>query len=406
MNSIDIRHFVDINIINKKVSAEVASTRETVALFTLDDKFAPITGDVEYAEYNSLQEIEAVSDFADSDKSKAIYKYAKVFFDNGGIKLRLINPNFGNNGTPLTEITYSDVLPFVKALPNEIIVVGVVNATITNNLSTITALANEYNNSIIDGFAVYGINEKYFIANQLYTAETESITYTKDTDSITVAFADVKNLAIKLIDQTNQIGGEMTIAAYLSQIDVYKTNAVKDYQFTQEIITKFNVSNMNSYVSYAINNHKNITIDINGINRNIGGDLTTGEDLVNKYALIILHQTLSQRVFEVLSQKLKGNDAITAIYAAMSRELNRYIVSGYLTTDKTWTNDDLTIVKNNTTYTLITKGTALVQGYKITILPYASLTSAEISQHKVPYIYVVLADSYNIRKATIYGETI
>ena len=406
MNSIDIRHFVDINIINKKASSQVSSTRETVALFTLDDKFAPDTGAVGYAEYSSLQEIEAVDDFADADKSKAIYKYAKVFFDNGGVKLRLINPNFGNNGTPLTEITYSDVLPFVKALPNEIIIVGVVNATITNNITTMVALANEYNQSTIDGFNVYGINEKYFIANDLYTATTSSVTYSKGTGSVTVNLSDVKNVAIKMIDQTNQVGGEMTIAAYLSQIDVYETNAVKDYQFTQEVITSFNISNMNSYVSHAMEAHKNITIDINGINRNIGGDLTTGEDLVNKYTLIILHQTLSQRVFEVLSQKLKGNDAITAIYAAMSRELNRYLTSGYLTTDKTWVNDDLTIVKNNTTYTLITKGTALVQGYKITILPYASLTQSEINQHKVPYIYVVLADSYNIRKATIYGEVI
>ena len=161
MNSIDIRHFVDINIINKKASSQVSSTRETVALFTIDDKFAPDEGNVGYAEYSSLEEIEAVADFADADKSKAIYKYAKVFFDNGGVKLRLINPNFGNSGTALTEITYSAVLPFVKALPNEIIIVGVVNTTIANNIETMVALANEYNHSVIDGFNVYGINEKY-----------------------------------------------------------------------------------------------------------------------------------------------------------------------------------------------------------------------------------------------------
>ena len=402
MNSIDIRHFVDIDIINKKNVLSVNSTRDTVVLFTLDTKFAPTTD--AYTEYSSIEEVEAVEDFdPTTDKAKAIYKYCKVYFDNGGVKLRLINANYGNTGTALTEITYDAILPFVKELPNEIIVVAVVNATITNNISTVVALANEYNNSTIDGFEVYGITEKYFLANDIYTATTSSITY----GTTTVDIDKVKNLAIKMIDQTNQVGGEMTIAAYLSRVDVYKSNDVKDYAFTQEILNTSNFpSNMNSYVKHAIDKHKNITIDINGVNRNLGGDLTTGEDLINKYVLIILHQTLSQRVFEVLTQKLKGNECVTALYSAMSRELNRYLNSGYLSVDKVWTDDDLTIVKNNVTYTLITQGTALVTGYKITILPFASLDPTEIAAHKLPYIYVVLGDSYNIRKATINGETI
>ena len=46
MNSIDIRHFVDISIINKKNASSINSTRDTVALFTLDTKFAPADAEI------------------------------------------------------------------------------------------------------------------------------------------------------------------------------------------------------------------------------------------------------------------------------------------------------------------------------------------------------------------------
>lgn len=418
MDSVDIRNFVDINIINKKETVEINSTRDTVILFTLDDSFIPVsTTNNGYKEYSSLEEMEAVTGFNAAWKLKSVYQYAKVFFENGGVKLLLADPNVIGD-THLTEMHWYDILPYVKELPNEIIVVAVDQLDIdeNTNLSLMAGLANEYSKSTVNGFKVYGINEKYFLSFSKNIPVSGTVGYMNEagTSEITVKLVEVPNLALKIAnsrysdDIPYQVGTEMTIAAYLSQIDVYKPNSIKDYAFTQEIVsTDFGASfNINTMVKNVITKHANISVDINGIIRNIGGDLTTGEDLVNKYVLIILHQTLSQRVMEVLTQKLKGNDAITAIYAAMSRELNRYLSSGYLTTDKAWTNNDLTIVKNNITYTLITKGTALVQGYKITILPYASLTSAEISEHKVPYIYVVLADSYNIRKATIYGETI
>ena len=61
---------------------------------------------------------------------------------------------------------------------------------------------------------------------------------------------------------------------------------------------------------------------------------------------------------------------------------------------------------NNKTYTLITQGTALTQGFKITILPLSSLTDEDKQEHKAPYIYVILADSYGIRKVVINGEVI
>ena len=91
---------------------------------------------------------------------------------------------------------------------------------------------------------------------------------------------------------------------------------------------------------------------------------------------------------------------------ATFNELAKYLNSNYLTTDKAWKAEDLTIVKNNKEYTIITKGTALLQGYKVVILPLYSLTEQEKQERKAPYIYVILADSYGIRKVAINGEVI
>lgn len=351
-NSIDIRNFVDINIINKKTVAKNKTTRDVVALFTTESGY---TGDI-YSDITSIS----------TTNTK---KYAEIYFNNGGVSLRIE-----------TYTATSDLLTKVKALSNDIIVVAVVSDKAT--IDIVKTLATSYNTS-----SVYGVNEKIFLATTTVSDATD--------------YSAVKNLAVKL----NTVGNEMTIAAYLSQVDVSKENNIKDYAFTQEVITD-ETEYTDENVKTAISKHYNISVNINGITRNIGGDLTTGEDLINKYTLIILHQTLSNAIFTVLSQKLKNQEAINTIYTVMSEELNKYVYNGYLQTDKVWTNDDLTVVKNNVKYTLIEKGTALNKGYKIKILPFNSLIDTEKKAHKLPYIYVVLADAYDIRQITIEGEVI
>lgn len=381
MSIVDIRNFVDINIKSKTV-ASITSTRETTVLFTNDSKLIASGSIV----FSSLSEVEAKVGASNLDSSVG-YKYAKVYFEAGGVKLKVIY-----------SATISDtvILPLVNNLAEEEIVIGLCDtAKVGASAEVALALAQKYNAQTTS----YGVAQKLFLG---------AIGYTEFTGN-TAKYANqsVDNFALKVGDLTKQTGCEMTIGAYLSRIDFYGINTVQDYAYTKESLDVTGYpDNLNTIVKDVLSNNANITIEIANSVRNVGGNLTSGEDLVNKFSLIVLHQTLSQRVFNTLSQKIKGNSAITALYSSISQELNRYITCGYLTTEKYWTNPDLTLSYNNKTYTLITQGTALTQGFKITILPLSSLTDEDKQEHKAPYIYVILADSYGIRKVVINGEVI
>ena len=381
MSLVDIRNFVDINIKSKTV-ASITSTRETTVLFTNDSKLIASGSIV----FSSLSEVEAKVGASNLDSSVG-YKYAKVYFEAGGVKLKAIYSE-----------TISDtvILPLVNNLAEEEIVIGLCDtAKVGASAEVALALAQKYNVQTTS----YGVAQKLFLGAIGYTEFTGN--------AVKHANPSVDNFALKVGDLTKQIGCEMTIGAYLSRIDFYGINTVQDYAYTKESLDVTGYpDNLNAIVKDVLSNNANITIEIANSVRNVGGNLTSGEDLVNKFSLIVLHQTLSQRVFNTLSQKIKGNSAITALYSSISQELNRYITCGYLTTEKYWTNPDLTLSYNNKTYTLITQGTALTQGFKITILPLSSLTDEDKQEHKAPYIYVILADSYGIRKVVINGEVI
>lgn len=381
MSLVDIRNFVDINIKSKTV-ASITSTRETTVLFTNDSKLIASGSIV----FSSLSEVEAKVGASNLDSSVG-YKYAKVYFEAGGVKLKAIYS---------ATITDTVILPLVNNLAEEEIVIGLCDtAKVGASAEVALALAQKYNAQT----ASYGVAQKLFLGAIGYTE------FTGNTSKY--ANPSVDNFALKVGDLTKQTGCEMTIGAYLSRIDFYGINTVQDYAYTKESLDVTGYpDNLNAIVKDVLSNNANITIEIANSVRNVGGNLTSGEDLVNKFSLIVLHQTLSQRVFNTLSQKIKGNSAITALYSSISQELNRYITCGYLTTEKYWTNPDLTLSYNNKTYTLITQGTALTQGFKITILPLSSLTDEDKQEHKAPYIYVILADSYGIRKVVINGEVI
>lgn len=379
MFSINIKNFVDVNISSKSV-ASIDSTRERTILFTNDTNITNSSSKV----FTSLKEVETQYGLT-SYTNLVAYKYAKIYFEAGGVELKTI---YDSN------LTSSSLLTLVNELSDEEIIITVAS-TSGKSAELMLELATKYNAQS----EVYGVNQKIFLGAVDYNdLLLNANKYAK---------SGVDNFALKVGDLTNQAGCEMTIAAYLSKIDFYGINTVQDYAYTKENLDVSNYAdNMNSVVQSVLSNNANMTIEIaNGI-RNIGGNMTNGEDLVNKFALIVLHQTLSQRVFNTLTQKLKGNGAITALYSTISQELNKYVTNGYLTTDKYWSEDDLTLKYNGKTYTLITQGTALTQGYKITILPLTALTDEDKAEHKAPLIYVVLADGYAIRKVVINGEVI
>lgn len=363
MAEINLKRFVDIDIASRRFRT-ITATRDTAVLFTPEGT-AGTTRII-----SSLTEAKIY--YTQSDAPTTL-KYLTVFFENGGAKCEIIE------GKGYATLSANDI----SALTNDKICVAcaIPDSSVEDGYTKMKALAV----TRAADQTVYGINEKKIIARSEVNTDN----------------ASVKNFVKKY---SNDLGAEMTIAAYLTAINFYRQNTVKDYAFTSENIVAEDVTD--SDFGTLQDNNYNVDVAIGDIPRNLGGNDADGADTVNDYSRIVLTQTVTERLIDLLTQKISGNTGISQIYSVIVEELERYRNSGYLTTDKTWTDEDFSITYGGETYDIIAKGTALTTGYLVRILPLSSLTDADKAAHKAPPVYIILADQYGIRKITINGEAI
>lgn len=379
MSEIDLKQFVDINI-KSHVTTAVNGIRDTVVLYSPDGDLGTVK------EFSSLSEVTYL-------QNTTTYAYLKQFFDNGGVKVRVYEG-----------INYSSVTKeMITKLPNDYICI-IAAAQDSDKEECYVAMKNLAVSLNTDS-TIYGINEKLIITST--KVEISSLTGADYS-------ASVKNLIVKY---SNVLGAEMTVAAYLTQIKIDETDSVKDYAFTQEILSTYNQDDSKWTITsgenitnsdYIALQNANINVDVELANavRNCGGNCKDGTDIVNNFVRIILHQTLTTQLINLLAQKIKSTTGVSKLYTVIAQELERYLNCGYLTTDKVWLDSDLKVIRNNVAYTIISKGDALTNGYSIKILPMSSLSDSEKAQHKAPPIYIIIADQYSIRQITINGEVI
>lgn len=365
MANIDLKRFVDINI-KRHVDSQLIGTRDTVVLYSS----AGTTGTTNLV--TSLTQAASLYGTSGSTPDATTYAYLEVFFNNSGAKVLVVE------GYGYDELT-ADV---IASLENKYILIACAIPS-TNAAAGYTAMKTLATTRAGDS-TIYGINEKCIIARTTTVDETS-----------------VKNFIAKY---SNTLGAEMTIAAYLSKINVYKQDVVYDYMYTQEVLAAETLDD-STYES-IITANMNVDIDLANSIRNCGGNCKDGADVTNNYVRIILHQTLTEQLINLLTEKIKGSAGISKIYNTIAQELNNYLTCGYLTTDKIWIDDDLTVTYNGEQYTIITKGTPLTNGYIVKVLPFTSLTDTDKAARKAPPIYVVIADQYTIRTITINGEVI
>ena len=380
--SVNLTNFVSITI-DRANTTTIESTRDTVALFSTLATSA--NGKV----YSSFAEVNA------GETDSAIKLFAQVYFAFGGQKLDV-------RKSSLAAVTVSEI----SALPaNEICV-----AFTEMSVSQVNTLAQEYYASLTTDNKHESTDEKLFFVG---TSE-----YNLTADSVTDTVA--KNVCVKYCANNNlstKNAAVMMILTYLSQIDVYSVDTMNDYMYTvnagivgSRSYSVTDISNAN-YLT-LMNNNYNVDINLANQIRACGGNLLLATDddvaetIVNQFTKIVLYQTTTMRLLNLMSQKIANMTGIAKIYSTLSEELDRYRKNGYLTTDKLYSEPDWTVSVNGQQYTICEKGTALTNGYQITVLPMSALTPEQRAAHSAPSIYIVIADQYAIRKIEIVGQVI
>ena len=143
----------------------------------------------------------------------------------------------------------------------------------------------------------------------------------------------VENYVVKLGSQ----GIGASILAYYTAIDVYSYNSTQDYMFTTENYendptnSKYYVFDSDALVKKAIAYDMNIDTKLIDRVKNIGGNDTAGYDLTNQFMLLVIQQTLTSVVIQVLENKIRYDaSGLNTILNAIVQELNRYVNNGYL----------------------------------------------------------------------------
>ena len=408
---INLSNFVDVNI-NYKITSSITSTRDTAVLIKTHTaptaSAQPSTKNVLTTFGKGENAVEAlVTTYTEIPVNDAktegqvtykdvnyvaegdpLYYYYSMFFQNGGQKLMVISVEGANTSV----LTKADLTTIVKALDYKYVVI-----TSTINYSDMNDLASAINGDT----SVNGCYQKKFIT---HITEAE---YADEHFDITT-IKKVENYAIKY----GLAGIEMTMAAYLTQIDIDDYASVKDYAFTIEKVSySYKDGDVTTVVGEAYSDNDlvtelmeaNINVDGELVNavRVLGGNDFGGGEFVNYYMLILLHQTLTERLVGVLTQKLKYNpQGLSIIGSAIGTELDRYVNCGYISTNDAWTDDSLYYQGN----LIISKNTLLPLGYKYVVMPFSTLSETDRQEHKLPKIFVLISDGYSVRKIEIVGE--
>ena len=318
------------------------------------------------ADYTLLESYEDL-DKNVSNPSETLKKYVHIFFDNKGVKLKLV------------KLINNDFKKTIKSLDRDLITV---------------AYCSDASSRL----------KKSYFPDAVTNTSDQKILVTWDKLNDGYSYLN-ENRSQFFIVKYGDPGVEMTVLAYLTNINGYYYESVQDYDFTvEELREEYYTQPSDDVVENAIVKNYNVDAELAGELRNIGGNDTGGYSLVNDFMMILLSQTLSDKLLNVITSKIKYNqNGLNIIQSTIIQELDRYVNCGYLTKDKVWTDDTLIVPEG---YTLITKNTPLKQGYKFIILPFSTLTDAEKNNHELPKIYLLLAESYSIRSIEINGKTL
>lgn len=351
---IDIRNFVNVNIKPYEQTREEGS-RPQVLVYGAEDNVIVNGFNSDYSVfYHDGDKVE----LKENDKARAT-----IFFKNGGSYLEF----------------KTDSLPDVATLKNKKLIDNVIIVNASDTPSEITEEEMEE----------LGIYKKFIVEKAISWSN-----YNKD---------NYIGGSYQAITISNELGAEMVLASYLSQIKVYES--CLDYNFTEVQGIDEDLSDTIEYGNEGeplTNIPFNFFMKVGNNVLNIGGNAVDGSPLVTTFVSIILTQTTTNAVFNVLKTKLSGNAGINKIRTALCEELNKYTNSGYLTTDEIWGYQDL-VVKNalntSSSETVITTNTPISNGYYIHIFK-TTKTKEEV------YIFLILATSKGIRYVKIDGRVL
>lgn len=225
----------------------------------------------------------------------------------------------------------------------------------------------------------------------------------KNTKENETKLAAVKNnnIFVKLVDTTVETDDALSFLAFTTQIRLDGFNTIEDYCYTDEEGLKI-IDSKNDYTEWI--KKYNFVDKVGNKTLNFGGNLYNGTAIDSDFGVTCIENDIAYALLDIVTSKIRITPtAQTRVVTAINTVLNRYINNGLILSNSVYSGEDMFIKYNEKTYSIIHKGTTLLNGYYVFTVPVSAISVEDKQNKKFTPIIVVIMTSAGARTISVSG---
>ena len=225
----------------------------------------------------------------------------------------------------------------------------------------------------------------------------------KNTEENETKLAMVKNnnIFVKLVDTTVETDDALSFLAFTTQIRLDGFNTIEDYCYTDE--DGLEIIDSKGHYDTWITKY-NFVDKVGNKVLNFGGNLYDGTSIDSDFGVTCIENDIAYALLDIVTSKIRITPtAQTRVVTAINTVLNRYINNGLILSNSVYSGEDMFIKYNEKTYSIIHKGTTLLNGYYVFTVPVSAISVEDKQNKKFTPIIVVIMTSAGARTISVSG---
>ena len=225
----------------------------------------------------------------------------------------------------------------------------------------------------------------------------------KNTPENETKLAAVKNnnIFVKLVDTTVETDDALSFLAFTTQIRLDGFNTIEDYCYTDE--NGLEIIDSKGHYDTWITKY-NFVEKVGNKVLNFGGNLYNGTSIDSDFGVTCIENDIAYALLDIVTSKIRITPtAQTRVVTAINTVLNRYINNGLILSNSVYSGEDMFIKYNEKTYSIIHKGTTLLNGYYVFTVPVSAISVEDKQNKKFTPIIVVIMTSAGARTISVSG---
>ena len=225
----------------------------------------------------------------------------------------------------------------------------------------------------------------------------------KNTPENETKLTNVKNnnIFVKLVDTTVETDDALSFLAFTTQIRLDGFNTIEDYCYTDE--DGLEIIDSKGHYDTWITKY-NFVEKVGNKVLNFGGNLYNGTSIDSDFGVTCIENDIAYALLDIVTSKIRITPtAQTRVVTAINTVLNRYINNGLILSNSVYSGEDMFIKYNEKTYSIIHKGTTLLNGYYVFTVPVSAISVEDKQNKKFTPIIVVIMTSAGARTISVSG---